>query len=89
MSSGYAYEVANAADEVKWACGDLVELDGLIGVVVFVFGDPDVPEEHIAVWFGDPKCTRISKGGTGGLHPELWTVPADLLKRAATPTIKH
>lgn len=85
----YASDVAAEDVEVNWSRGDLVELDGLIGVVVFVFGDPDVPEDHIAVWFGDPKCTRISKGGAGGQTPELWTVPAALLKRALAPSIKH
>ena len=44
----------------KWKRGDLVELDGLLAVVVGVEGDPDIPEDHVAVWFGDPRCERKS-----------------------------
>jgi hypothetical protein len=72
-----------------WCRGDLVELDGLLAVVVGIEGDPDVPEEHIAVWFGDPRCIRKSKGGSGGQQPELWTVPVELFVAAATPIWKH
>lgn len=72
-----------------WKRGDLVELDGLLAVVVGVEGDPNVPEEHIAVWFGDPRSERKSKGGPGGKQPEVWTVPADYFVVAASPVWKH
>lgn len=72
-----------------WKRGDLVELDGLLAVVVGVEGDLDVPEDHVALWFGDPRCERRSKGGTGGQHPEIWTVPAEHLVAAAPGIWKH
>jgi hypothetical protein len=69
--------------------GDLVELDGLLAVIVGIEGDPHVPDDHVAVWFGDPKCTRASQGGSGGMRPEVWTVPAEFLSPAAPPDYRH
>ncbi len=69
--------------------GDLVELDGLLAVVVGIAGDANVPEDHIAVWFGKPDCVRISEGGAGGQSPEIWTVPIELVKSTATATWDH
>ncbi len=69
-----------------WKRGDLVELDGRLAVVVGVEGDPDVPEDHIAVWFGDPRCEPSSVGGT---RPEVWTVPAEYFIPAGAPIWKH
>jgi hypothetical protein len=72
-----------------WQRGDLVELDGLLAVVVGIDGDDGVPEDHVALWFGDPRCTRKSEGGAGGAAPEVWTVPEDLCVRAAPPLVRH
>ena len=66
-----------------WRRGDLVELDGLLAVVTGIEGDPDVPEEHVALWFGEPRCKRKSEGGKGGQRPEIWTVPAEYCVAAA------
>lgn len=77
---------------MTWARGDLVELDGLLGllgVIVGLEGEPGVPEDHVAIWFGDPRTTRISEGGAGGVTPEIWTVPAQLCLRAAAPSYRH
>ena len=52
-------------------------------------GDPNVPDEHVAVWFGYPKCKRTSEGGTGGSQAELWTIPEELLIPASPPLYKH
>jgi hypothetical protein len=73
----------------KWKRGDLVELDGLLAVVVGIEGDAVVPEEHVALWFGDPRCTRVSNGGSGGQRPEIWTVPEEYCVSAAEPIYKH
>jgi hypothetical protein len=73
----------------RWQRGQLVELDGLLGVVVGVEGDPDVPEDHIAVWFGDPRCRRKSEGGLGGERPEVWTIPQEYFVSASAPIYKH
>ena len=72
-----------------WKRGDLVELDGLLAVVVGVEGDVNVPEDHIAVWFGDPRCEPKSLGGMGGKQPEIWTVPAGVVVAAASAVWKH
>ncbi|MES2997139.1 MAG: hypothetical protein V4733_10060 [Verrucomicrobiota bacterium] len=69
--------------------GDIIELDGLLAVVVGTSEDGGAPEDHLALWFGDPRCTRISKGGVGGQHPEVWTVPADYCIVAALPVVRH
>jgi hypothetical protein len=69
--------------------GDLVEWDGLLAVVVGLGGDPNIPEEHVAVWFGDPRCHRTSHGGRGGERPEVWTVPAEYCSPAAPPIYRH
>ena len=73
----------------KWSRGDLVEVDGLLAVVVGIKGDPEVPEEHVALWFGDPRCPRKSEGGAGGLRPEVWTVPEECCVPVAQPVYKH
>lgn len=69
--------------------GQLVELDGLLAVVIGVQGDPNVPDQHVALWLGEPKCRRISEGGRGGERPEVWTVPAESCVSAAAPVYKH
>ncbi len=71
------------------ARGDLVELDGLLAVVVGIEGDPNVPDEHVAVWFGDPQCKRKSEGGLGGSRAEFWIIPEDHLISASPPIYKH
>ena len=40
----------------RWRRGDLVELDGLLAVVVGVESDAEVPDGHVALWFGEPRC---------------------------------
>lgn len=72
-----------------WKPGDLVELDGLLAVVVAVADGRNVPEGHVAVWFGDPQGVRKSAGGTDGKRPEIWTVPVEHLGAAAEPTWMH
>ena len=66
-----------------WKRGDLVELDGKLGVVVGVAGDANVPDEHLAVWFGN------SHGALGGRRHEVWTVPEEYFIAAQEPVYKH
>ena len=75
--------------EARWQPGRLVEFDGLLAVVVGTDADSWVPEEHVALWFGEPRADRKSQGGPGGLRPELWTVPADYCAPAAEPVVRH
>jgi len=69
--------------------GDFVEVDGILAVVVGSNGDNGVPEDHLAVWFGEPQGTRLSEGGTGNLTPIVWTVPVDCCRQAIKPEIRH
>lgn len=74
---------------INFERGQFVELDGLLAVVVGTSGDQNVPDEHLALWFGDPPCTRISEGGSGGQRPDVRTVPAEYCTPAAAPVIRH
>lgn len=69
--------------------GQLIEFDGVPAVIVGLPGEIDVPEDHVALWFGNPNAIRKSQGGIGGIAPEVWTVPANLGKPGAVPTFKH
>jgi hypothetical protein len=73
----------------NWKRGDFVEFDGLLAVIVRVAGDPDVPDDHVAVWMGEPRCARRSQGGSGGQSPEIWTVPVAYITVAANAVVKH
>ena len=66
--------------------GDIVEIEGQLAVVVGTVGDGSAPEDHISVWFGDPKTAR---GGRGGRRPEVWTIPEELFKKAIDPEVLH
>ena len=72
-----------------WKRGDIVEVDGLLAVVVGAEDDPDTPEEHVVVWFGEPRTNQKSEGGPGGQRPEIWTVPVDFVTKAAPPVWRH
>ena len=74
---------------MKLKKGDFVEFDGLPAVVVGVEGDPNVPEDHVALWFGEPQVERKSSGGTGGHLPLVYTVPLDLCEPSQEPQIIH
>ena len=69
--------------------GDFVEIDELLAVVVGTVGDGTAPDDHIIVWFGDPRGTRVSEGGQGNLQPEVWTIPLEYCKLAPQPLVKH
>ncbi|MDB6123229.1 MAG: Sinac [Pedosphaera sp.] len=67
--------------------GDLVEFDGLLAVVVGTAEDGSANAGELALWFGEPKGLRKSKGGRGGLRPEVWTVPLVYCTPAAEPVM--
>lgn len=69
--------------------GDLIEVVGLLAVAFGTTEDGGAPEDHFALWLGDPRCPRISKEGIGGQHPEVWTVPSDSCIVAASPVVRH
>jgi len=69
--------------------GQFVECDGLIAVIVGTSRDGGAPEDHLALWYGEPRGRRVSEGGSGGLRPEVWTVPVEFCLPAQTPTVHH
>ncbi len=74
---------------VELTPGVFVEFDGLPGVVVATDDAAWVPEDHLAVWFGDPRAMRKSRGGRGAVAPEVWIVPIDACGFGVEPMIKH
>lgn len=69
--------------------GSFVELDGLPAIVVQTPDGVNIPEDHVALWFGEPGATRISDGGSGNVHPELWIVPTEVCRDGLQPKCNH
>jgi hypothetical protein len=77
------------AESSLWQRGALVEFDRLTAVVVGLPGDPDVPPDHVGLWFGHPPAAvGIAAGGSGGERPDVWTVPQHLCSPAARPIFR-
>lgn len=58
--------------------GDFVRIDGINAVVVGTDEDDNIPEGHIAVFFGSGLAKRESEGGEGNDRPQVWVVPEDV-----------
>ena len=86
MSNG---PISNLPHSMLFERGDIVEFDGLLAVVVGTTADDNTPEDHLALWFGDPRGKRLSEGGYGGLQPEVWTVPSESCQPAAASIVLH
>ena len=69
--------------------GDFVQFDGLPAVVVGIAGEPNVPDDHVALWFGAQGVKRKSEGGSGDVAPEVWTVPVDLCDDCIPAKFNH
>ena len=65
--------------------GDFVRIDGINAVVVGTDEDENIPEDHIAVFFGSEIVKRESEGGTGNGQPQVWIVPVDLCEDGLEP----
>jgi len=65
--------------------GDFVRIDGINAVVVGTDEDENIPEDHIAVFFGSEITKRESEGGTGNGRPQVWIVPIDLCEDGLEP----
>ncbi|MDP2887855.1 MAG: hypothetical protein Q8P34_02670 [Bacteroidota bacterium] len=65
--------------------GDFVRIDGINAVVVGTDEDENIPEDHIAVFFGSEIAKRESEGGTGNGQPQVWIVPIDLCEDGLEP----
>ncbi|MFD1874033.1 hypothetical protein [Hymenobacter bucti] len=81
--------------ESKFQLGDILELDGSHCVVVGLGGQSlsgeEVPEEHIAVWFGEID-NESSEGLTASPKPsriEVRTIPEDYFKKGPEPLVSH
>lgn len=72
-------------DELVFLKGDFVRIDGINAVVVGNEEDDDIPEGHIAVFFGSEYAKRESEGGTGNDRPEVWIVPIDICEDGLIP----
>lgn len=65
--------------------GDFVRIDGINAVIVGTDEDENIPEDHIAVFFGSEIAKRESEGGTGNGQPQVWIVPVDLCEDGLEP----
>ena len=60
--------------------GDFVQLNGRVGVVFLTGAElGQGSEDHAAVWFG-----AVEDGS-----PDVWLVPADLLRPGPEPNFRH
>jgi hypothetical protein len=75
--------------EITLRPGQLVELNGRLAVVVGTDADAWVPEDHVALWFGEPGAIIVSQDQTGRLRPEVWTVPTEYCTPALEPVVRH
>lgn len=72
-------------NELPFYKGDFVRIDGINAVVVANEDDEEIPENHVAVFFGSGLARRESEGGSGNANPEVWVVPVDLCEDGLDP----
>ena len=72
-------------DELPFSKGDFVRIDGINAVVVANEEDENIPEDHVAVFFGSGLSKRESEGGTGNDRPDVWIIPVDLCEDGLEP----
>ena len=72
-------------DELPFAKGDFVRVDGINAVVVATEEDDNIPHDHIAVFFGSELAKRESEGGEGNPAPLVWVIPIDLCEDGLDP----
>jgi hypothetical protein len=72
--------------------GSFVKLNGALCVVIGLAGETvgaeSVPEDHVAVWYGEHESTRLQEGALE-VAPEVWTVPLEYLGIGPAPTVRH
>ena len=66
--------------------GDLVKVNGKLAAVVGVPGDRDVPDDHVALWYGDE---HADKQGTQHAVAVAWTVPIAYCETVQAIEYKH
>ena len=62
--------------------GDLVRINGKLAAVVGVPGDPNVPEDHVALWYGNDLHSEAPR-------PVVWTVPIEYCNHAGASQFEH
>ena len=81
--------------ESAFKLGDILELDGSHCVVVGLSGQilnkEEVPEEHIAVWFGETAAVVPQETGEVAEESRIQvrTVPEEYFKRGPEPLVVH
>jgi len=60
--------------------GQFVSVGNSPGIVVAIYGDADVPEDHVAVWYGE--------AGTDGA-PRVRTVPEEYALPLDKPAVYY
>lgn len=73
---------------MNFKIGDIIEMDGLLGVVTELPGK-NVPDDHLGIWFGEEKPKRKSEGGEVKKSLEIFTIPKEYCELAQKPTYKH
>ena len=81
--------------ESRFKLGDILELDGshcvVVGLEGQILSEEEVPEEHIAVWFGEID-DESSEGLIASPNPsriEVRTIPEDYFKKGPEPLLSH
>ena len=69
--------------------GDFVRIDGINAVVVGTDEDENIPQDHIAVFFGSGLAKRESEGGEGNGQPEVWIIPIDVCEDGLEPAYRE
>ncbi len=69
--------------------GDFVIFDGVLAVIVGTETDQDVPEGHVALWYGHDKEQQTVTSKPEASRPETWTVPQEYCQSAKRPKIQH
>ena len=59
--------------------GDLVTVGNEVGVVTHLGGEDDVPEDHLAIWYG-----QVEEG-----KPKVRTVPAEYCEKVQQVLFYH
>ena len=74
---------------MEWKKGDIVVLNGLLAVVVGIAGDSNVPEDYIAIWYGELHGQIVFEGDSSEGKPKVYTVPAEYCRPGPEPIYLH
>jgi hypothetical protein len=83
--------------EGAFKLGDILELEWnnrhcvVVGLSGQILDGEEVPEEHIAVWFGEIDNTASQEAGdvSGKSRMEVWTIPEEYFKKGPEPLVSH